>query len=126
MQIGQIQDRVNKLANEKGWWSDHDRLHNLLVKGGASAADLARLAQLINCEKQLLVITEIAEAVEADRNNIFQSDHLEDFSMEEEEHADVIIRELDRAKQRGLRTEEVLAAKMDYNEGRSIKHGKNF
>lgn len=125
MHITAIQNRVHSLAIEKGWWRDLNHLTDLIKKGGGDAKDVARITQLINAEKHLHVITEIAESVEADRNNILASDHLTDFTMEEEEHADVIIRELDRGAQRGLRTEEALKAKMDFNEGRAYRHDKS-
>ena len=44
-------------------------------------------------------------------------------SMSEEELADVIIRIMDYSQARNLRVAEAILAKIEYNEGRSEKHG---
>jgi NTP pyrophosphatase (non-canonical NTP hydrolase) len=54
------------------------------------------------------------------------SDHLPDFTGEEEEAADMLIRLLNYCAYRKLRIGQAIMAKMEFNESRPHKHGKNF
>lgn len=68
---------------------------------------------------------EVSECWEAVRAKVMpQSDHIPEFTLEEEEIADIIIRSLDYAEGFGLRIEAAIRAKMDYNAGRPHMHGK--
>jgi len=71
-------------------------------------------------EKLLLVITEIAEAAEALRDNPTGSDNFK------EELADTAIRLLDIVGTVGINLDEEIDKKMQINEGRPIKHGRQF
>ena len=51
------------------------------------------------------------------------SDKLEGFTPFEEEFADAIIRMLDYSKKKKIRVLEAIMRKMEYNLGRSYKHG---
>ena len=68
-------------------------------------------------ESLMLIVTEVAEAMEAHRN-----DDRENF---EEEIADVIIRTLDLCGGLGIDIEAAMRKKMQYNYTRPYKHGKN-
>jgi NTP pyrophosphatase (non-canonical NTP hydrolase) len=72
----------------------------------------------------MLMVTELAEALEAIRHGNPPSDHIPDFSGLEEELADCVIRILDMAQGQGLRVAEAIVAKMEFNETRAYKHGK--
>lgn len=74
--------------------------------------------------KLMLVVTELAEWMEAVRHDNPASDHIPEFSLAEEEAADVLIRVFDLAGSSGLRLSEALEAKMAFNEGREYMHGK--
>lgn len=76
-------------------------------------------------EKLGLVVTEIAEAMEGIRKPA-RSDHIPEFSLEEEELADAMIRLLDYAGGFNLRLGEAIAAKLKFNASRPPKHGKLF
>ena len=74
----------------------------------------------------MLMVSELGEACEAQRQGIEKSDHIPEFTGEEEELADVIIRILDYAGAFNLRLADAIVAKMEYNAGRPYKHGKSF
>ena len=72
----------------------------------------------------MLGVTEDAELVEALRRPEPQmSEKIPEFTEEEEEWADAILRRLDYGAFRGLRIAEVLEAKMKYNRTRGHRHG---
>lgn len=73
-----------------------------------------------------LMHSELSEALEADRKNIKESEHIPNFSGLEEEFADVIIRIMDFAEANELRIPEAILAKCEFNRSRPYKHGKNF
>ena len=71
----------------------------------------------------MLVVTELAEAMEAIRGGDTESEKIGGFSKVEEELADAVIRILDYAGGHGLDLDGALAAKMRYNESRPYRHG---
>ena len=71
----------------------------------------------------MLIVTELAEAMEAYRDGDAESEKIPGFSKLEEELADAIIRILDFAGGETLDIENALRAKMIYNEGRPYRHG---
>jgi NTP pyrophosphatase (non-canonical NTP hydrolase) len=76
-------------------------------------------------EKIALMHSELSEALEAIRRPI-QDDHCPEFTSEEVEMADVIIRVFDYCGAYKLRLSEAFEAKMKFNAGRPHKHGKAF
>lgn len=99
--IGEIQHAVHKTAVEHGWWEAPRPAGEVLM----------------------LMVTELAEAMEAYRKGDPESDKIPGFSKMEEELADVVIRLLDYAGGEGFDIEGALAAKMAYNETRPYRHG---
>lgn len=95
----------------KGWWDDRDKLS--LTNAGKVQVDIGCMA---------LMVTELAEAIEATRKPC-QDDHLPSFTGQEAELADAIIRILDFAAARNLRVAEAMIAKAAYNQTRSHRHG---
>lgn len=84
------------------------------------------VTNLKKSQKIALVMTELGELIEGLRVAEGPSSKILGFTNEEEEVADAIIRLLDYAGAYRLRIGEALAAKMAVNEGRPLKHGKNF
>lgn len=73
----------------------------------------------------MLVVTELAEACEADRKNAM-SDKIPEFTGVEEELADVLVRVFHMAGKHSLRLGEAFQAKMLYNLQRPSKHEKAY
>lgn len=76
-------------------------------------------------EQIALMHSELSEALEGLRKNL-QSDHIPEFTAEEEEIADLLVRLLDYSGGHGLRLGEAFVAKLNYNRTRPWKHGKKF
>jgi len=101
MSVRRLQEEAHRIAVEHGWW------------------DEPRSAG----EALMLVVTELAEAMEALRVDPKPSEAIPGFSAVEEELADAVIRILDFAGGRGLDLEGALEAKMRFNESRPYRHG---
>ena len=84
----------------------------------------------------MLTVSELAEALEADRKNkradlsaFFDKEPCEIFPFREkfeDELADATIRLLDLSTALGINLEMHVLLKMQYNEGRGYKHGKRY
>ena len=96
---------VHQNAVDKGFWDGEDRNDGEMIA---------------------LMHSELSEALEAIRAGNPPDDKIPDFTGYEAELADCIIRIMDTAKARGFRLGEAIVAKMEYNKGRSYKHGKKF
>ena len=101
MSVRRLQEEAHRIAVEHGWW------------------DEARSAG----EALMLIVTELAEAMEALRVEREPSGAIPDFSKVEEELADAVIRILDFAGGHGLDLEGAVEAKMRFNESRPYRHG---
>ena len=101
MEISQMQVEVHRIAVEHGWWEEPRSVGEVLM----------------------LMVTELAEAMEAYRSGNPESKKIPGFSQMEEELADVVIRLLDYAGGKNLNIEGALLAKMAYNEKRPHRHG---
>jgi len=66
--------------------------------------------------KLMLIVSEVAEAMEAHRNHQVMAEEL----------ADIIIRVCDLAGARGINLEEAVLLKMEHNKTRQHLHGKRY
>jgi len=96
MKINELSKLAHKTAVEKGFY-DHERPITELV---------------------MLIVTELAEAVEADRHN--------DKDNFKEEIADTYIRLGDMCEYLNIDIEKEIIKKMEYNKTRPKKHGKKY
>lgn len=76
--------------------------------------------------KVALVHSELSELLEANRKSVTNDDKIPDFTGEEAEAADAIIRLLDMAGRYQWRLGEAIVAKMLFNLSRPYKHGKQY
>lgn len=110
-------------ATRKGFWEIEDHPAIQALPNEVKAEIMA----MRDAQHNMLVVTEISEAVEGARlGEGTPSDKLTGFTQEEEELADAVIRIMDRAERRGLRLPYAIAAKMEYNLHRPRKHGKRY
>jgi len=73
--------------------------------------------------KIALMHSELSEALEAVRTGNPQSEKIPEFTLLEEELADVVLRIMNFGGQLGLRISEAIIAKDEYNGNRPYKHG---
>lgn len=76
--------------------------------------------------KVALVHSELSELLEANRKAVTNDDKVPEFTGEEAEAADTIIRLLDMAGRYQWRLAEAIVAKMLFNLSRPYKHGKQY
>jgi NTP pyrophosphatase (non-canonical NTP hydrolase) len=132
--------------NKKNGFSTEDPLINDLEQwvtnmsldgGQAQAKFLPLFASLRNARvglKLALVMSELGETLEAVRNNLGPDSHIPEFSSEEAEVADAVLRLMNYATDRNLRLAEAIYAKNEFNrnradhskEGRASVNGKKF
>jgi NTP pyrophosphatase (non-canonical NTP hydrolase) len=119
--INELADHLHSIAESKGFY---DVNHNLL----AASVDFDTRQQLKLALDQASIArmhSELSEAVEAIRHGNPRSEKIPEFTNEEEELADCIIRILDYCGAKGYDIGGAIVAKSEYNEGRSYLHGKN-
>lgn len=93
-------------------------IHNQMTKNGFNESS--------KLEDIALMHSELSEAVENIRHSCLPSDHIPEFTGEEEEIADLIIRALHYTKKRKLRIIEAVFAKCAFNLTRPYKHSKTI
>lgn len=122
MNIKQISEEIHAVNVKNGFWEDKDTKNM--------------------GETLMLVVTELAEALEAHRNGhhtnvikLYEVASVNDFKTAFETHiknsfedelADVIIRMLDLCEGFGIDIETHIRLKLEYNKTREYKHGKKY
>lgn len=118
MSLNELRDRAHQNSKSKGFWDLEDLAERVLAEGGHTD-DTYRLARGVltyaTPVRLMLDISEVAEAMEADRKG-----DEENFN---EEVSDSFIRKFDLAGRRGVDLEEAIANKMAINAERPHMHG---
>jgi hypothetical protein len=118
--FNEMQASVNKTAHDKGWYDSN--LASLVERNGD--ADMKKELQNLEDSRLIALIhSEASEALENVRANFAPDDKIPQFSGCEAELADVIIRIMDRAQERGFRVADAIVAKAAFNKTRSYRHG---
>lgn len=122
-----IQARVHQQAIDNGWWEDYHDIRAAINNWGVEVC--AHNDQVFQKAWQLskiaLMHSELSECVEGIREKIPTPDqHCSEFTQQEIEIADVIIRAMDLAQGFDWHIAEAIIAKMRYNATRPYKHGK--
>ena len=131
MTINDLCKLSHETAKEKGFWKQCSVCkgtlkhwayeHEIDCKYCVNGLDQRNDGEMI-----ALMHSELSEALEALRHGNGKSDHIPEFSFLEEEMADLLIRVGDYCEARGVRLEEAIKAKMEFNKTRPHKHGKLF
>lgn len=105
--VEQLQRQIHEAMVLKGFWANKPP------------------AELLP-EKVALVHSELSELLEANREGVEHDDKVPEFTGEEAEAADTLIRLLDMAGGYNWRLGEALVEKMLFNLSRPYKHGKKY
>lgn len=119
--IKELQVDCYSIAREKGWYDLPEELVRVCTSESVPLGKFAQKAT--NCMALMLMVSEVAEAMESDREDDPADEHLSDFTGMEVELADVVIRAFNLAESRGFRLGEALVAKIEMNRTRERKHG---
>lgn len=126
---------VHKTATDKGWWKERNSLVEAARAHGGD--ELAYFAQgVLKASMTALEHSELSESLEGVRkssgepddagdwvDNPLPDDKIPEYTMEEAELADTIIRIMDKSAKYNLRVAEALVAKIQMNKTREYKHG---
>lgn len=103
---------THKVSKDHGFWDDED-------DGTQSVEDVAAYQN----SRIMLIVTELAEAIEALRDGNGPSQKIPGFLHSEEELADALIRLMDLGEGYGFRILRAAFAKIEYNKSRPYRHG---
>jgi len=112
--FNEVQRQANENSRRNGFWDDFPYDDDGVVR------------RLVMIMKLALIHSEISEALEALRSGNPPDDKVPEFTSEEIELADAVIRIMDYAEASKCRLAEAILAKHAYNTGRPYKHGKAF
>lgn len=118
-----LTEECHQNSARKGFWTDDYTILKHLEESD-DAAPLKKHRVNVMATRLMLIVSELAEGLEAIRHGNPSSEHIPDFDGLSEELADVIIRVCDLAGYLGLNIGNAVVAKMDYNAGREHMHGK--
>jgi len=123
MENNEVKRAWNDVDNQRALWLLGEHIHRWAENKGfwPECKTDRNFGEMI-----ALIHSELSEALEGHRKGYQPDEHCPDFSNVTIELADTIIRILDLAAGLGLCLPEAIAAKMNYNETRPHKHGKQY
>lgn len=116
---------ANANSRAHGFYDEYDEMLELIIWKIPEKSDLLTYKYVIDTKlsKIALIHSELGEMTEGVRKP-GADQHCPEFTQEEVELADTLIRIFDYAEEFGLRAVEAVMAKMEYNANRPYKHGK--
>lgn len=144
MEIKKISEQIHSNALLKGFWDDMDFVIEKMKhhSNTFTTEDIRAVEKAFKCQKLMLMVSEISEAMEADRKDKFAKTsefiripgepiNIESFEGNikdtfEDELADVAIRIFDFAHKFDINLEQHIRMKHEYNKTRPVKHGKAY
>ena len=117
--LNDVSSYFSKYLSE-GLDSSSDICHTIAHSKGFTEASKGFAADV------MLIVTELSEAVEADRRGTAPDEHVPQFSNRDIEIADTFIRLFDLCGRYGINIGDAIAAKMSYNITRPKLHGKKY
>ena len=144
--LGKLAEEIHKNSVEKGFWKDHMDIDSIVVNHMDESGTAEYLRSVVDkafiAQKVMLIVSELAEAIEALRDDKFVMPYMFDLVREkefdselfertiknsfEDELADVIIRLLDLSSHMKINIDEQIRLKMLYNKTRPHLHGRKF
>jgi NTP pyrophosphatase (non-canonical NTP hydrolase) len=118
-----VQRQVHDTQKNHGFSAVDDDLAEMTERYGVPPALVDALKSARVGQKLMLITSELAEGLEADRKNKTADDHIPEFTGMEAELADAVIRIMNLATGTKSRLAEAIIAKAKYNETRPFKHG---
>lgn len=109
----------------KGFWDDEREVIRILEEGDEPQHLIDAVKKAFTAQKLMLIVSEVSEALEADRKDL-NDDKLTHRSGLEVELADTAIRIFDMAGGYNMDLGGAIEEKLDYNRGRPWKHGKAY
>lgn len=135
-QFDKLGELAHEIAIEKGWWDNGYRALNCndkldipsgIFDSNGKSMKMSEVLEALNGRRDgeliALIHSEPSEALEGLRHGNGPSDKIPEFNAAEEELADTVIRIADMCAARGWRLGEAIEAKIEYNQGRSHRHG---
>lgn len=111
---------------DKGFWEDRENIPEIMKNSGLfTEQQINAVIKAFKCQLMMLIVSEISEAMEADRKDL-NDDKITNRLGEEVEMADALIRIKDYAGGYNLDLEGAEKDKLEYNKSRPYKHGKNY
>lgn len=129
--LDSLAETAHIIAKESGFYDDYERVSNALFESAPEADNVLfyRAQKWFESTVEQASIarmhSELSEWLEAVRKPTRPDERCKQFTSQEIEAADIIIRVLDTCGHKGYRIGEALLSKMKYNRTRSYKHGKN-
>lgn len=123
MSIDNYVRRAYNNSKDHGFWEDFDKTYKIIKHADTTEELVTKYVTDTKLHKIALMMSELGEAVEGVRKP-GPDQHCPEYTSEEIELADCIIRIFDYAGAFSIRLEEAIGAKMQYNQSRPYKHGK--
>lgn len=125
MKISDLSKEIHANAKEKGFWQDGQNIprHLMLIVSEAAEAMEADRKDKFTRLSNGVTFSVMEDFIENKFAGYFESDIKNTF---EDELADIIIRVLDLAESRNIDIEAHIKAKMRYNKMRPFKHNKKY